>query len=354
MELQQEGAVIAYSITDAQITRLEEEFAEVPQDLSVKANYEICRKATSTIRGLRGDVEKRRKELKADALEYGKKVDSAAKEITARLLAIEEPFAIAKKDYDTAEEIAKREAALAEERRVDGIADRIASIKAKVERAISATAPQIKDMMAEISVNDLPATWADEFTDKATTVITETMRKLDELLVMKIQQDEMAKQQAEFEAKKKAEDEQRRIEEDLARKQREEEIARERKEIEEERRKMVAEQAAIDAENRIEREKIAKVQAEIARVEREKVEDEKAVLDAANSNIKTMLAAEEAAKEAKEISSVMIMREDAIVGEHQYKAAGKAIMAITGSKQMAKTLLDSIIGGSIPHIYFGD
>lgn len=38
-----------------------------------------------SLRRRKGDVERVRKELKADALEYGRKVDSAAKEITARL-----------------------------------------------------------------------------------------------------------------------------------------------------------------------------------------------------------------------------------------------------------------------------
>lgn len=54
-----------------------------------KAGFEAVHKARMTVKNTRIAVEKRRKELKADALEYGRQVDSAAKQLTALLEPIE-------------------------------------------------------------------------------------------------------------------------------------------------------------------------------------------------------------------------------------------------------------------------
>lgn len=332
------NTILIVPVTDGEIEKLAAEFKEVPADLSVKENYELCRKAAATCRALRGDTEKWRKDKKADALAWGKKVDSAAKAITERLFAIEEPFATAKKKFDTAAEIAKREAALAEECRVDEIADRIASIKATVEKAISSTSAQIKEMMANISTHELPCDWAMEFKDKAVTVATETMLKLDELLVMKIQQEESARQQAELEAKRKAEEEQRRKEEDEARRIRDAEIAEERRKIEEERKKLEEERRKIDEEK-----------AEAERLKKQKEEEEKT--EAERIELEARKKAEAEKKNEMDGGGQQPEPDPEV---NKYKAAGRAIMKITGNKQMAKALLDAIINGEIPYITYGE
>ncbi len=321
---QEPRGMVTYSVTDAEIDKLAEEFKEVPADLTVKANYEICRKATATIRGMRGDVEKRRKELKADALAWGKKVDGEAKAITEKLLAIEEPFAIAKKDFDTAVEIAKREAALAEERRVDGIADRIALIKATVNACISSSSKEIEDVMARISGSDLPVEfWAMEFAEKANAVVAETWEKLDELRKMKIVQEEAAIKIAEAEDKRKAEEEQRRKEEDLAR-------AAWEKELEDERAKIAAERAELDAmkakieanEKAKEDERIAVIHAEQKEAERKQEEEEKKNLQSPATQ------------------------------GNEYFDAGNAIFSITNDTWITNRIMGAIVRGEIPNVIF--
>lgn len=48
--------------------------------------YEETRKAIAVLRSTRTGIEKRRVELKKDALEYGRRVDSVAKALTAEYL----------------------------------------------------------------------------------------------------------------------------------------------------------------------------------------------------------------------------------------------------------------------------
>ena len=180
--------VIKFSITEQALALLEttysiEKLQKIENHLSDKQNYKTVHDAVSYIRKQRGAVESHRKNLKSDALEYGKKVDSAAREIKERLLAVEIPWKGAKAAFDTAVEIEKRKAAAAEEKRVDDINERIANIKALVERSISASTTIIEAAINEL--NGMSVEWADEFEIKATDVIATTKIKLEELYALK-------------------------------------------------------------------------------------------------------------------------------------------------------------------------
>jgi hypothetical protein len=121
---------IVYSVTDEALKSLEEKWTEIP-DCSDKKNYEVVRKGISEVVGLRTSVEKRRKELKADSLEYGRRVDSAAKSIKDRLVAIETPLKAAKGKVDDAKRLEKERKAKIEKDRVDGILAKITAIRDK-------------------------------------------------------------------------------------------------------------------------------------------------------------------------------------------------------------------------------
>lgn len=79
-----------YNIADAAIAELSAKYMGIkvsnPQDIE---NYKLARVARVEIKNRRVEVEKTRKELKADSLEYGRKVDAEAKRITALLEPIE-------------------------------------------------------------------------------------------------------------------------------------------------------------------------------------------------------------------------------------------------------------------------
>src|SRR5205823_6825864 len=84
-----EGAlVMRYETTLGAIAQLGEQFKGLSFD--TPEDYERGRKAIAVLRDKRVAVEKRRKELKADSLAFGRKVDAAAAELTSAIEAIEE------------------------------------------------------------------------------------------------------------------------------------------------------------------------------------------------------------------------------------------------------------------------
>ena len=80
---------VVFSVTDAGIAELEAKHRGLVVAHGDKKGYLALTQAIAEVRTARTDVEKRRKELKQDALEYGRLVDSTAKAITERLEAIE-------------------------------------------------------------------------------------------------------------------------------------------------------------------------------------------------------------------------------------------------------------------------
>jgi len=87
--------------------------------------YEEIKTCLREITPLRTAVEKRRKELKKDALEWGRKVDSEAKRITQALVDIEAPHREAKKAIDEEAARLEEEARAVEEQRIESIQLRI-------------------------------------------------------------------------------------------------------------------------------------------------------------------------------------------------------------------------------------
>lgn len=104
-------SIVEYNVSDAAIselrTKLEGLTAETP------AKYQFVKSGIAEVRMLRVAVEKTRKNLKKDALEYGRKVDSEAKRITAELVSVEEPLKLekAKIDDERARKIREKEEA---------------------------------------------------------------------------------------------------------------------------------------------------------------------------------------------------------------------------------------------------
>lgn len=126
---------VVYSVTDAAIAEMKQELTGLTAD--TPANYEKVRLGIAQCRGYRVDIEERRKELKAPALEYGKKIDDEAKRVTALLVAIEDPLQIEKDKADAEKARIKKE-------KEDAIKAKMeAEIKAKRE-AEEAEAARIK------------------------------------------------------------------------------------------------------------------------------------------------------------------------------------------------------------------
>lgn len=120
-----ESMPVRYSIADDAIAEMREQYFPLTAD--TKDGYEEVRIAIAKTRTLRGEIEERRVSLKADALAWGRKVDSEAKRLTGLLLEIEEPLKAKKLAVDDAKERARKAKEEEERRKVE------AEIEAKRE-----------------------------------------------------------------------------------------------------------------------------------------------------------------------------------------------------------------------------
>lgn len=125
-----EQALATYNeaVATAPDTRAEDKIAEWREqfskleikDVKDTEGYRQVTEAIAVIRTSRVNVEKKRKLLKADALEFGRKVDSRAKELTAMLEPLEESLKAKRDVIDNEKERIKQEKEQAEQRRIDG------------------------------------------------------------------------------------------------------------------------------------------------------------------------------------------------------------------------------------------
>jgi len=98
---QQDAPITAqFAVTEAQIAQKQAMYAGL--DASTKPGYELVRGAIGECRGMRVAIEARRVELKADALEWGRRVDAAAKTLTSQIASIEDPLKAKKQAVDDA------------------------------------------------------------------------------------------------------------------------------------------------------------------------------------------------------------------------------------------------------------
>lgn len=97
---------VDYDVTEAAITERRTRYAALTAE--TPKGYEEVRLAIGDLRDTRVAIEARRKELKADSLDYGRRVDAVAKFLTAKLEEIEQPLKALKAAVDEQKEQAKR------------------------------------------------------------------------------------------------------------------------------------------------------------------------------------------------------------------------------------------------------
>lgn len=105
---------IKFAVTNEAIRALAKKLTGLKAD--TPNGYQLVKNGIADVRDLRVGVEKKRKELKEDAIRYGKLVDGEAKRITDALVAIEEPLKAEKEKADNAKELEKKQIAEAKQR----------------------------------------------------------------------------------------------------------------------------------------------------------------------------------------------------------------------------------------------
>ena len=179
------AALVTFSVTEEQIAATKAEYARLSAD--TPKGYEEVRIAIGRVRETRVAIEKRRVEQKAEALDFGRRVDTEAKKYTTLLLEIEDPLKAkkqavdeerfrareaaetakrealeaevrAKRDAEEAELRAKREAEekrLATDRQeLEAEKKRLADLQAKIEAAIEKAAREEFERQAKIQAEE--------------------------------------------------------------------------------------------------------------------------------------------------------------------------------------------------------
>lgn len=154
---------VVYPITEADITARFAGFAELTADSP--QGYKAVQAAIGELRSARVDVERRRKDLKAESLEYGRRVDEVAKYLTGLIEAIEHPLKAKKAAVDEekarikAEKEAAERAAIEAKIRAEQEAE-TARLKAEAERLAQERAALEAERAAlrvSVTSHDVPA-----------------------------------------------------------------------------------------------------------------------------------------------------------------------------------------------------
>src|SRR3954464_5397436 len=89
---------ISFGVSTAEIDAVRERYAAL--EATTSAGYEEVRQAIAVVRTTRVNIEKRRVELKAEALAYGRQVDNEAKRWSTLVESIEAPLVAKKQAVD--------------------------------------------------------------------------------------------------------------------------------------------------------------------------------------------------------------------------------------------------------------
>jgi hypothetical protein len=244
---------IVYNIAEEGMAALEKMWETVP-DCSDNESYKTVKEGIRDIVSLRTSLEARRKELKRESLDYGKRVDSVASGFKGRLEAVESKLKEAKAVVDKKKEAEKEAKRLKEQARVDAIQGQIDDIRRMAIVQPGFSSETIQTGIKALEGMDICESLFMEFVDPAAAARRQSVSTLKQHLEHKLAEENAA--------------EERRIEQERIAKEQAEEAERVR--IEQE--KVAAERAEL--------EKLRAEQAERERVAKEKADREQAERDA--------------------------------------------------------------------------
>lgn len=294
--------IAEYSPTAAALADLNTRYSGVVFDVGTTKGMTDAKKARAEIKGYRTALEAKRKEIKAPALERCRQIDEEAKHITAELLKLETPIddtIKAEEDRKEAEKKAKEEA---ERQRVEGLRARVAALALAPRTAIF-NSQQLFGEIERIEGVKIDSSFG-EFIGEATATQNDTLHHLRTMRAAKLEAEaeaERLRMEREEVARLQAEQRKREVEEAerIAKAERE---AQER--IEEANRKARAEREEADRKAALEREKADRearqareaAQREAAAKERKAREEQEAIEAAERKRIQESQEAEERAR----------------------------------------------------------
>ena len=253
LEINEKG-VVSYDITDAAISQMREKYMALElTDLTDKEAYSVVCFARKEVKGKRIAVEKRRVELKKDALSWGKLVDSSAKHIFEQLKPIEEHLQAEEDKVKLEKQRIEDEKQAQERERVAGIQGRMENMKSMAVIEPTINAVDIQDVL-KIFIDNKPDDLYAEYQEEATAVWEACKAKVSVALDARVKWEE-----GEAERKK---EEIRLTEQKVEQEAEAEKNRKEREEFEKEKAALATEKAKIEAEKAAEAKRIAAKQVE--------------------------------------------------------------------------------------------
>jgi hypothetical protein len=228
-----ESQVIEYSKTEQALVELRNKYQAVVWDVKSSKGMTAAKEARSAIRGYRTDLEKKRVEIKAPALERCRLIDAEAKRIEAELRSLEEPIDEQIKAEEKRKEEEKLDLLRKENQRITAIEAKIAAIRDMPSRYVNSSSDDAY-LAQQLLVTLKPDESFQEFLPEAIKAHEQSMVAISAIISQRMQHEE---EQARIAAER----------EELA-KLRAEQQAREA----EEQQKRATENARIDAERRAE------------------------------------------------------------------------------------------------------
>lgn len=299
--------IAAYNPIKAGIAALAEKYGKTVFSVATTKDMDATKAARAEVRDVRYNVESVRKQLKAPALAYSKRIDAEAAEYTAALLAIETPIddLIKSEEKRKAEEKAERDRIEAERRQA--VQKALDAITSTALLAVGRTSAQIQALIDNLNAHHVTLDDYDDRAGEAESAKHSTLKKLGEMQAaaaaheaeqarMEAERVEMARLKAEQEAQAA---EAARIEN--------ERLAAERAEIAAQQAKVRQEQEAAAAQLRADREAMEASQA----AERQRQADAQAELDRQRAEIEAQRAAAEKAEQDRIAAEEEAKREKA-------------------------------------------
>jgi len=315
---------IKYPVKTVELEKLLEEYSEVPdidpESDDAGSQYQYVLKGHKAFVKARTSIEKVRKELKAPALEYGKKVDGIAKEFQGLILSTEQKLFIARKKVEDYEQLKQEEAERVELERIENIKAMIDKIKTSPMSIFNMDSDHIKGAIEylKIPTDDI----FEEFVDEAMNAYTVAMSQLQDGYDTKVK----AEQADAIEA-------QRAKEAQELENKRQEELRIERESFEAEKAEMQRERDAINREREAQQEEINRQRAELKAEEIAKQQE----IDRVNLEAKEKYDREQRAKENTRLHEKMV----------------KEALEDMDDKTTDE-ILDAIVNGEVRHVFFGD
>lgn len=279
---------VVFNIALANVAELAEQFRGLKA--TDNKSYEVVKKARATMRSGRTELDRRRKSLKADAIAYGKLVDSEAAKIVEAILEVENPLANEIERYEQERDAARLAAEQAEREKIE------AEIRAKQEAEEAERQRILAEQQATIDAQRAELEAARKQMAEARAAEEERRRKEQEAEDerRRIEAEKLERERAELQAiRDKLEAERRAVEEAEAKRKEAERLEQEakdraareeveaaRRKLEEERKRLEAEQAAKEKAEREAAEAEQRRKDEEARLAAEAAEAKKRQSDA--------------------------------------------------------------------------